>query len=184
MPFLNLRNSILLLTASLGLLGAVGVYQRHATEPPPLDTAPHTEILVPEYRPDFALPDLSGRLRRIDEWDGSVLVVNFWATWCAPCRKEIPEFVALQKKHGGQGLQFVGVALDEPEQVKPFARSFNINYPILVGGLDALAIGRDYGNRMGGLPYTVVVDRDGRVVYDKAGRVTTEDLTANAVKLL
>ncbi len=183
-PTLNMRNSTILLVASLAFMAVAGGLLLQRGGPQPQDFPPPREIAVPDYRPSFSLPDLSGRTRRIDEWDGSVVVVNFWATWCAPCRKEIPEFVALQEKYGAAGLQFVGVALDEAEQIKPFAESFGINYPILVGTLDALEIGRDYGNGRGGLPYTVVVDREGRVLYHKVGRVTTAELMENAVKIL
>jgi thiol-disulfide isomerase/thioredoxin len=80
------------------------------------------------------LADVKGASRSLEQWRGSVLVVNYWATWCAPCREEIPVFVRLQERYGSRGLQFVGIAIDQPDKVAEFAREFNINYPLLLGG--------------------------------------------------
>jgi len=115
------------------------------------------------------LPDLEGTPQPLEQWRGRVLVVNFWATWCAPCREEIPGFVRLQARHGTRGLQFVGIAIDQPDKVAEFAREFGINYPLLVGQLDTLELLRQAGNRAGVLPYTLVLDRRGQVVSREPG---------------
>lgn len=115
------------------------------------------------------LPDLKGTPQPLAQWRGRVLVVNFWATWCVPCREEIPGFVRLQARHGARGLQFVGIAIDEPDKVTAFAREFGINYPLLVGQLDTLELLRQAGNRAGVLPYTLVLDRQGQVVSREPG---------------
>jgi peroxiredoxin len=112
-------------------------------------------------RPAFTLPDLSGRQRSITEWDGQVLVVNFWATWCPPCVEEIPELVAVQSRLGDRGLQVIGVAADDLEQIEPFLEEVPVNYPVLHGVADGFALLEAYGNDRGTLPYTVIVDRDG-----------------------
>ena len=115
------------------------------------------------------LPDLEGTVRPLSEWKGKVVVVNFWATWCAPCREEIPLFVKLQKKYGERGLQFVGIAIDQADKVRPYAAELGMNFPILLGGADAIELTRSLGNRAGVLPYTVILDRDGKVVSKEVG---------------
>jgi thiol-disulfide isomerase/thioredoxin len=111
-------------------------------------------------------------------------VINFWATWCVPCRKEIPEFVKVQARHEGRGLQFVGIAFDQPQPVGDFAREFRINYPLLIGGLDTMALMRESGNKAGVLPYTLILDRQGRVVKTHRGTLTEAALEAIVKPLL
>ena len=110
------------------------------------------------------LLDLDGRPQLLNQWRGKVLVVNFWATWCTPCREEIPGFVRLQEKYAGRGLQFVGIAIDRRDKVQAFAREFGMNYPILLGGFDTVDISRHAGNRVGALPFTLILDRSGQIV--------------------
>jgi thiol-disulfide isomerase/thioredoxin len=115
------------------------------------------------------LTDLQGGAPSLEQWRGQVLVINFWATWCAPCREEIPGFVRLQERYGARGLQFVGIALDQPDKVAEFAREFRMNYPLLLGGLETMDLLRQAGNRAGVLPYTLVIDRRGQVVSRQPG---------------
>jgi len=115
------------------------------------------------------LPDLSGTLQPLAQWRGKVLVVNFWATWCAPCREEIPLFVKLQEKYGEQGLQFVGIAIDQPDKVRPYAAELGMNFPVLIGGIDGLDLTRALGNQASVLPFTVIVGRDGTIVSREVG---------------
>src|SRR5574337_1673050 len=83
---------------------------------------------------DLALPDLAGKEQPLAQWRGKVLVVNFWATWCAPCREEMPEFIKAQSEYGAKGLQFVGIAVDQADKTEQFAKEIGLNYPTLVGG--------------------------------------------------
>lgn len=115
------------------------------------------------------LADLEGRARSLGEWRGKVLVVNYWATWCTPCREEIPVFIRLQRKYGDKGLQFVGIAIDRAEAAAAFSQEFGINYPVLLGGADAIEVSRRAGNRMGALPFTVILDRSGAIVARELG---------------
>jgi thiol-disulfide isomerase/thioredoxin len=117
----------------------------------------------------LSLPDLDGTLQPLTQWRGKVLVVNFWATWCGPCREEMPEFVRAQREFGPKGLQFVGIAIDQRDKVALFAKEFGLNYPALIGGYDAMDIAKPLGNRLAGLPFTVVLDRQGRIVHTQLG---------------
>ena len=135
-------------------------------------------------RPEFTLTDLQNRPRRVGEWDGKVLVVNFWATWCSPCRKEIPQFIALQQEFGTRGLQFLGIAIDDPGAVREFVQSLQVNYPVLVGEQDAIDVAKAYGNLIGALPYTVVVDRKGAIVLTHQGEVSGHQLEQVIARLI
>ena len=127
------------------------------------------------HRPEFTLPDLDGRPRSITEWDGKVVALNFWATWCPPCLKEVPEFVSLQGKYRAQGLQFIGIALQKPEDVRGFVAEHKVNYPVLAGELEVIKLAEAYGNSMGALPYTVIIDRNGQIAHVKPGILPTEE---------
>lgn len=130
------------------------------------------------------LADLKGGVQTLAPWRGRVLVVNFWATWCAPCREEIPLFVRMQERYGTQGLQFVGIAIDQADPVAEFAREFRINYPLLLGGLETLELVRLAGNRAGVLPYTLVIDRSGSLASRELGGLKEPRLEALIQPLL
>ena len=125
--------------------------------------------IVGARRPDFSLPDYEGRMRQVSEWDGKLLVLNFWATWCPPCLDEIPGFISLQSRYANRGVQFLGVAVDERENVVAFAKEVGLNYPSVQHPVTALHLMRAYGNITGGLPYTVLVSPAGRVLFSRAG---------------
>ena len=126
-----------------------------------------------EHRPEFTLPDLDGRPRRPDEWDGKVLVVNFWATWCAPCREEIPLLIDIERRR--PGVRVIGIAVDRADAVRPFAEELGIGYPILFDDLQGSTM-RRYGNRIGALPFTVITGRDGVVAYVRLGELDATEL--------
>ena len=130
----------------------------------------------PDIRPDFTLPDLEGQPLSISDWDGQVIALNFWASWCPPCVKEIPIFNALQADFGDDGLQFVGVALDRLDDAREFANEVELAYPTMQGVQDAMAVGEAYGNADGLLPFTVIIDRDGRIVERFFGEVSRDDI--------
>lgn len=165
---------------------AAGYYVRtQGGDSPPLITVskPKTERGPAGLRPAFWLPDSEGVRRGIDEWDGKVLVVNFWATWCPPCLHEIPGFIALQEQYADRGVQFLGVAIDDGEKVRAFAMEMGINYPTLHGQMDAIEVMTAYGNKSGGLPYTVVIDRSGQIVARHPG-VLEQDAAAALLEQL
>ncbi|WP_374339702.1 TlpA family protein disulfide reductase [Leeia sp.] len=121
-------------------------------------------------------PDLQGVVQPLSQWRGKVLVVNFWATWCAPCREEIPAFVRIQSDFALQGVQFVGIALDQADLVESFAHELNINYPLLLTGEEGLKLLPELGNPTGGLPFTLVYDTDGRLLHTHLGPIAEDVL--------
>ena len=126
--------------------------------------------------PAESMPDLSGKSRQLSEWRGQILVCNFWATWCAPCREEIPVLQAAREKFGGSGVEIVGIAVDNAAKVKLYADNLKISYPILINEATGLDLMRQLGNSSGGLPYTAFFDRQGAVVRHKLGALKADEL--------
>lgn len=157
---------------------------------PSQDVAPvsDAQTAMPEpiniARPDFSLKDLDGKPHHISEWDGKVVVLNFWGSWCPPCRDEIPLFNQLQAEYGKQGLQFIGVAVDSHEAVARFTQKVPLNYPNLVGQDDARQVTIQYGNVQDGYPYTVIIDRHGKVQYTYLGGMNYSDAKRLILPLL
>lgn len=140
---------------------------RFQTENAPRQTeAPPTEL------PDFSLQDRDGNLRSIRSWTGKSMIVNFWATWCAPCRREIPLLKTIQQNHGAEGFQVVGVAVDFRDDVLKYAADMSIDYPILIGEEDGLEAVTQFGMGSLGFPFTVFTDNQGRIVATHLGELT------------
>lgn len=122
--------------------------------------------------------DLAGRQRRLSEWNGKVLVCNFWATWCAPCREEIPLLISSRQKYAPSGVEIVGIAVDNAAKVREFSANLKITYPVLLAEAEGLDLMRRVGNSGGGLPYTVIANRQGGLVHRKLGALKHAELDA------
>ena len=134
------------------------------------------EVTAADAMLAIRLPDLENKSQTVSQWRGKVLVINFWATWCAPCREEIPLFVKMQERYRDKGLQFVGISIDSVDKTSEFARSFGINYPTLIGTIDTVEISRQAGNKRRVLPYTVILNRKGQIIATELGNITHEKL--------
>ena len=124
------------------------------------------------------LPNLSGHTQTLEGWRGKTLVINFWATWCAPCREEIPDLIAIRTEYAAKSVEIVGIAIDNAQAVKPYAQQMSIPYPLLIGEGSALEMSRTLGNPSGALPYTVVIGPDGAILLRHLGRLPKSKLQA------
>lgn len=135
-----------------------------------------TPAALPKDLRQLSLPDLTGRPQSLTQWRDKVLLVNFWATWCEPCREEVPVLIKMQSTHADKGLQIVGISVDSVDKVIDFSLKFKINYPLLIAGFEVVELLRELGNRGGSLPYTVILDRDGNVQTTHLGGLTEREL--------
>ena len=167
------------------LLYVAQQYAEQQQAPAPAPASPANDTMIPAGPVDvaFKLNDMDGRLRDFSEWSGKHRILNFWATWCAPCRREIPLLKAFQDEHALVGIQVIGIAVDFPEPVVAYAESAEFNYPILVGEQDAMAVAESTGVDFIGLPFTMIVDRSGELIGTHMGEIHKEQLDQVAATL-
>ncbi|HEB58104.1 MAG TPA: TlpA family protein disulfide reductase [Gammaproteobacteria bacterium] len=189
----SLQITLLVVVAALGLAAGLA-WQAWRDQPATVPDATGTpgsdarstitSLVVGKRRPDYQLPDLEGQARSAAAYDGKVVMVNFWATWCPPCVREMPALEELYETYRDRGLVVVGIALDNGEAVVDFVDPMGIEYPILIGEDDGIDISRDYGNRLGVLPYTVIIGRDGIIRHAHPGEIDLEQARAYVEPLL
>lgn len=168
--------NILLFVLVAAIAAGVGMYTSHR------QTAPQT----PEARAVanlFAqtMPDAAGKPQALSQWKGKPLIINFWATWCAPCVEEMPELAALQAEVAP--VQIIGIGVDSQENIAQFAEKFHIYYPLYVAGTGATDLLRQFGNQAGGLPFTVLVGLDGNLKKVYLGRLNFDELRRDLASL-
>ena len=168
--------------AILAMLLGFFLSAKHFAEPAASATGPmqagpvSNSQLLGNLRPDFQLFNHVGEMVSSDDFQGKTMLLNFWATWCSPCREEMPMLMDLQRENASRGLQVVGIALDDAQKVRSFVETYGISYPILVGEADVLDTSAAYGNREGVLPFSVLIDSEGIVRWQYAGLLKTDEL--------
>jgi len=130
-----------------------------------------------------SLNDLSGKPQALAQWKGKPLLVNFWASWCAPCVQEMPELSALAARDGGKRFNVIGIGIDSPSNLVQFTQKTKVAYPLYVGGMGATDLARGLGNTNGGLPYTVLIGADGKVIKTYLGKLKFDQLRADLARL-
>jgi len=175
------RNKVFLISIGLLVLALLAASCGTSTEADNSKTgAVENAVMVersPNAMPDFALADLDGHTVKLSDYSGKAVLVNFWATWCGPCKFELPDLVEFQKEYGGDNFTILGVSMDRisPADVKRFADQWNLNYPIVMGTPEVVA---DYGN-FRGIPATFLLNKRHEKVKQYIGPVTKEQLTAD-----
>ncbi len=147
-------------------------------------TTPLSSDLSPEQIYAASFTDLEGQTQPLSQWRGKILILNFWATWCPPCREEIPDFIAVDKAFRAQGVAIIGIALDERELVAEFGKEIGISYPMLLGGAAGYEFAAQLGNSGDGIPFTAIINRQGEVVYLGSGVMRRAELEKQIAKLL
>ena len=130
-----------------------------------------------------SMKDSAGNPQALAQWKGKPLIVNFWATWCGPCVQEMPELNALAAANAANGVTVLGIGIDSPSNIVEFGNRLKITYPLVVGGLNATDLSRNFGNKAGGLPYTVLIGADGQVKKTYLGKLKFEELKADLANL-
>lgn len=167
-----LGQSLLIAAVVAATIGA-GAYMTDSRSPVPAGLTNGLESLLA-----VSLEDTLGAQQSLAQWRGKVLVVNFWATWCPPCVEEIPAFSRLSRDWAAKGVQFVGIGIDQADKIREFASRSEVAYPLLIGPPDGMEIAVALGNSARGLPFTVVVDGNGRLKRAHLGRLAEADLAA------
>jgi thiol-disulfide isomerase/thioredoxin len=172
---------VLVVIVALAAGGAGMLYARKDAAPAtasPVQNAALAKLLA------LDLPDTKGVQQPLAQWKGKVLVVNFWATWCPPCRKEIPAFSAMSQKYADKGVQFVGISIDTEKNVSGFQAAQKVSYPLVIASPAVVQLTEELGNASQGLPFTLIIDKTGAISLVKLGTLSEDELDRKLAGLI
>ncbi len=167
-----------LFTAAAILAMIAGIVVQQTLQAPSETTAVNPPQLA------FAYPDIDGKMQDVEQWRGKIMVINFWASWCGPCLKEIPEFIALQNEYADKNVQFIGIAIEDREPVAEYLQRVKVNYPVLVAGDAGSVLARQWGNIINAVPFTVIVNPQGQIVHRQPGELSRSQFIEHVQPLL
>lgn len=169
------QNTILIFFISaLALIGGIFVQT--------LSVNTETNTAIPAI--EINLPDITGKQRSISEWQGKIQIINFWATWCPPCLKEIPEFIKLQAEYQDKNLQFIGIAIEDQAAVEQYIKTTPVNYPILIAGDEGISLSQQLGNLVNAVPFTLIINQQGQIIHRQPGELSKEKIIEIITPLL
>lgn len=154
----------------------IGIEARGGREAVTPENAPTSRAIAKLFA--TRLNDPAGKTLAMSQWQGRTLVVNFWATWCPPCKEEMPAFSRLQTKYAANGIQFVGIAFDSADNVLTYSKQHPVTYPLLIGGSEGAELSRQLGNSLLTVPYTIILSASAEVHFTRMGRVSEQELDA------
>lgn len=173
-----MNKKITLFVAIALLSSLIGIYVGTQRFTPAMPADPAVAKLM-----QTSLPDANDQPRRLSDWSGKILLVNFWAPWCPPCVAEMPELVELQQEMSTKNLQIVGIGIDSPSNIRQFAEKHQISFPLLIAGMQGTELSRELGNQAGGLPFTVLLDAKGQVRQTYLGKLNMTQVRADLAGL-
>jgi thiol-disulfide isomerase/thioredoxin len=166
---MKMKNNLIIIFAAV-FMGVAGFYTRHRV------IAPTTDIVAAGNLLNTTLPDIKGQPQTLNHWQGKILIINFWATWCPPCLTEIPEFMTLQAEYANQNVQFIGIAVDEKDAVLAFNAKMKVNYPLLMAGNEGVMLSKDWGNTLESVPFTAIINPQGQIIHRQLGEMNRAEL--------
>ena len=169
---MNKKNTLFVAIAIL--FSVIGIYVGTKRLEPAVPGNPAVSKLM-----ETPLPDTGNQPHQLSDWKGKILLVNFWAPWCPPCVAEMPELVALQNEMSAKNLQIIGIGIDSASNIRQFSEKLQITYPLLIAGMQGTELSRELGNQAGGLPFTVLLDSQGKVRHTYLGKLNMEKVRAD-----